>query len=980
MIRAVGFLIAIVGVGLLAPSAHAVERCVRTYDERDGLTVAETTELAEDTRGFIWIGTIGGLTRFDGSEMRPWAPRQVRHDIQVLATGPDGEVIVAGTGEPLWRVTADSVEAIAGPGGGPIHDWVDAALCADGALWVASPDTLHRLGEDQRWQHWTLNVFDGSPLRRVIAARGESLFVATQAALWTISPAGPPRRIAEIPTVSRVVRLPDGSLIVSSWRPGRVWKLEASGPRLLYEESAGAPGLAVRGRTVWAAIGGHVVSIAPDGAVRVVAPVPGLPNGRPLLVDREGTLWIGGYRGLLALPEPETVSWNELDGLPTPAHAHHLCRTSDAVWVVTWVGTVRMDLTGKARTLTPMGLHSGRIRADGRDRLWAADLDRGFIRWDGARETRYARSGVHGVYGTSLRADGRLWLATDEGLFLTPSNEGAPMLVQSRPPTDWPTGWSDCWLGPTLEDREGRLWIGRESDLYWCNADSLARGLEVSWRHEPIRGGRLLLDLVELDDGRIWVATDNSGVQERGALGWTVLGGNSELGSLRVYGMAPAASGGVWVLTAGTLVRVIPRPDLPAGWEIVERLTSWQGLPTQQAGDIHEDPDGRLWLASLAGLVEVPAEARHFESKPPPVAWVDVRIDGRPVSIEQSVRLPWRRNRLEIRFAALSYRDRNRLRYEVRTRADQPWQEIEEPLFRFVDVAPGRYRAEVRASLDGQAWTDPPIALPFEVGRPWWQEPPALAGFAALIAAALVLAHRIRVAMLLRLERQRIRIAMELHDEVGSGLGSIGILAGLASDRELDDERRVALTSRIAETAGELGGALGDIVRALRHGSDTLESFAHRLAERARRLVPGESPRLLLNFPSRWPSEPLAPETQRQLQSLISEAIHNAARHAEAREIELGLGLADNGSSWRIWVRDDGCGLDAPSIRPGGGHGLENMRARARSIGGTIEIGPNGEVGSNGVRGTRVEVCFRLEPPPAHRTIMRPLGRGRNLR
>ena len=137
---------------LLAPGtprvvspAHALERVVRTYDERDGLTVAETSALVQDSEGFIWIGTIGGLTRFDGAEMRRWAPQPVRHVLQVLASGPDGAVVVAGATEPLWRVTAGGVEAIPGPRGGEIRDWVHAAISDDGALWVVGPRELDHL-------------------------------------------------------------------------------------------------------------------------------------------------------------------------------------------------------------------------------------------------------------------------------------------------------------------------------------------------------------------------------------------------------------------------------------------------------------------------------------------------------------------------------------------------------------------------------------------------------------------------------------------------------------------------------------------------------------------------------------------------------------------------------------------------------------------------------------------------------------------
>lgn len=931
----------------VAPPAIAVERVHLLYDERDGLAVAEISELAQDARGFLWIGTIGGLTRFDGSEMRAWAPDSVRHAIEVLATAPDGQVLAAGIDEPLWRVTADGVETIPGPDGGPVVGWAHATLSDDGAVWVARGDSLLRRDREGRWSARTIADLGGQRPRRLSPAGGDSVFAATRGALWVAGAHGAPRRLADIPYVRRVVRDAAGWPIVLSELPGRVWRLGPGAPELLYGGRSGGKGLAVRGATIWAQVDSEVLALHADGLVDTLAPRPGLPNGRPLLVDREGTLWIGGFRGLIALPEPGTVAWNELDGLPTPAHAHHLCRTPDGIWVITWFGTVFMETTpGAPRRIVPRGSYSGRIRPDPAGRLWASDIDRGFIRWDGHRPTRFPRPGVHGVYGAAPRRDGRLWLATDDGLFLAPTGEGPPELVAAPPP--WPGGWTDSWIGPVLEDSRGRLWFGRGESIWSCHADSLAAGLAVAWREEPIPGSASLIDLVEFDDGTIWLATNNRGVVERRGDDWMPLPGNRHFDSLRIYGIVPAPNGEVWVLGAGIVVRVRPDPSHLDGFVIRERLTAWQGLPTQQASDLHEDADGRLWLATLAGLVEVPPSARRYEPTAPPVTLVDVQVDGESAPLDRRLELPWERNRLELRFATLSFRDRTRLRYQVRTMSGGDWRDIREPMFRFVDLAPGDHRAELRASLDGGPWTDPPARLEFRVAAPWWNTAWARAAALILAAALLFGAYRLRIGVLRRLERQRVRIAMDLHDEVGSGLGSIGILAGLAVDERLPEGRRRELAARISETATELGAALGDIVRSLHHGVDTAEAFANRLAGRARRLVPGPVPRLQVYLPVAWPDARFDAEEQRQVQAIVTEALHNAVRHAGARTISLGVAVDEGG--WFFRVDDDGRGPATDSTPDG--HGLRNMHERARALGATLRhgAGPDG--------GTRVELVL----------------------
>lgn len=102
-----------------------------------------------------------------------------------------------------------------------------------------------------------------------------------------------------------------------------------------------------------------------------------------------------------------------------------------------------------------------------------------------------------------------------------------------------------------------------------------------------------------------------------------------------------------------------------------------------------------------------------------------------------------------------------------------------------MDLPPGDYLAEVRASLDGESWTEPPATYAFSVAPPWWRRTWVMAAFALCALAALYGLYRWRLGFLLKLERQRTRIAMDLHDQMGSGLGSIGILGEVLGHAEL---------------------------------------------------------------------------------------------------------------------------------------------------------------------------------------------------
>jgi signal transduction histidine kinase len=199
--------------------------------------------------------------------------------------------------------------------------------------------------------------------------------------------------------------------------------------------------------------------------------------------------------------------------------------------------------------------------------------------------------------------------------------------------------------------------------------------------------------------------------------------------------------------------------------------------------------------------------------------------------------------------------------------------------------------------------------------------------------------------VLLRLERLRAQIARDLHDEMGSGLGSIGILSGLAAENNINEIEHQELARKIAETAGELGTTLTEIVWALKPGTETLEALAYHLAERGGRLFPGSTPSFKTEFPSHWITVNLSLAVRRNILLIASEALHNAARHAGAQNVT--LGLEPVGGRWRLWLKDDGRGIRGEkSSSNGSGIGLDSMRRRAEEIGADISWTSNNGAGT----------------------------------
>jgi signal transduction histidine kinase len=327
---------------------------------------------------------------------------------------------------------------------------------------------------------------------------------------------------------------------------------------------------------------------------------------------------------------------------------------------------------------------------------------------------------------------------------------------------------------------------------------------------------------------------------------------------------------------------------------------------------------------------------------------VAFRVDGETQSPEGAI-VPADHRVVEIEFAAGALRDPRRVRYRIRLDGVE-WIDTHEPVFRLAGIAPGEHEVEAAASLDGLLWS-PPSEFRFRVRPPWYARGWLIALGATVLVSAGIVAHRLRTRHLVDLERQRVRIAMDLHDELGAGLGSLGILGGVMADGSAPAEERQKLGELVAQTAGELGGALHDIVYSLRTGEARLDSLAEQLRVRGQTLFAGNGVRFNASA-NRPPIRTVAPSVGRHVYRIAIEALHNAARHAGASHVGLGIEPVGRNGRIRVWVEDDGRGIEPTTLAEPGGMGLVTMRRRAEALGGELTID------SKPGRGTRIELSF----------------------
>ena len=188
------------------------------------------------------------------------------------------------------------------------------------------------------------------------------------------------------------------------------------------------------------------------------------------------------------------------------------------------------------------------------------------------------------------------------------------------------------------------------------------------------------------------------------------------------------------------------------------------------------------------------------------------------------------------------------------------------------------------------------------------------------------------------LERERARIAQDLHDELGSQLTRISLLSGLLRADKDHPDQVAAHAVKLSLSADQTVRALEEIVWAVRPDSDTLHSLVDYITHFAGELFEGGPTRCRLDLSPDLPALALPPEMRHNIFLIIKEALTNTLKHADAKEVRVAANAM--GNTVEFVVADDGKGFMAAGTAAATGkrNGLGNLRQRAATIGGKLEL------------------------------------------
>jgi diguanylate cyclase (GGDEF)-like protein/PAS domain S-box-containing protein len=762
---------------LLLSSAHAA---IRDYTfERatgdNGLAQRTVTAFAQDDDGFVWVGTQGGLHRFDGQHYTVYREdpreRQGLPDSFVTALAPDhaGGLWIGTYSRYVARLDL-ATGRIRDFGGRPSNDprWqqVAALVATPGAIWIGTTAGLDRLDPASgRRQH----VLVLPPQAR--AGNRQALLRDPQGVLWYATSGGLYRVDARTGAALRLSPdLPVQALLRD--RSGRVWAGTPTGLFLVSDQRvlqqawprAGEPGGGVRalaeapdGRLWFAVEGDGLRRFEPaTGDTTAVHQAENLPGSLPeewlnvLMVDRAGLLWVGGQTHGVAITDPAGARFRYFADTVQPSSIRAVWQAPDGS---IWLGTdtyrlLRYDAARQAfedlsRLLPP----TTRVMAfvgDADGRPWVA-TGNGLFRLD-THAPSLSPVVVPGVPALHLRsmarsADGTLWLGTDDtGLIGFQPATGS---VHHIPFLDGdPRGLSHPVVHALLPARDGRLWIGTGHGL------DVLDPRDGTLRHYHRAGSGLAGDLVralwQSPDGSLWIGSHGGlSVIRPGAseLQQPLAAAFADQPEPVVYSLVGDAAGRLWMGSDRGLLRYDPRDGSLRRYGLADGLQDLEF----NGGAAAALANGELAFGGVNGLNTFDPQRITDSRYRPPLRLLGLQTNPAEGGLQPTwhtgqVQLPESSGLLRLRIGALDYLGNNAVHYRYRIDGvDADW--IDNGThgdITYTLLPAGHYLFRAQATNHDGIWNPEELRLAVVVTPPLWRHPLAIVGY--MVSAALIAA------------------------------------------------------------------------------------------------------------------------------------------------------------------------------------------------------------------------------------------------
>ena len=958
------------------PDLRFSEYSHRIWRTPDGLPQSTIQALTQTADGYLWIGTTGGLVRFDGVQFTVFDRSNTAsfrdNDIRALCAAKDGSLWIGGGIGTLFHYVNGSFRVFDKEAGLPnaivrsIYEdrratlWVgtDVGLFRlDGNLLVrlhGETDSVllpgHAIAEDHEGRLWVgsstgLFFRDGDTLRRyslgseananrilTLKATSDSLWVATLAGLWRLRDgAGAARASKELSDDINISLFDvdrDGSVWIGTFSQGLI---------------------RLRGGTLTAF---RAPNVLPHNDIWAI------------FEDREGNLWIGTGDGLLRLSKTRVRTLTIKNGLSDEDVRTIYEDPKGPLWLITSAGQLYRR---EGNRVTPFRLGSDlgpiRVRTVFRDKsgaLWIGTYGQGILRLTGGRLQSFGTKDGFTIRSFYEDRRGNIWIATGHGLSYWDGRRLQNYSVEE--------GLAYASVKAITEDQDGDLLIATDGGLSRMHNGRFVR--------DPATERLInesILSLHQDADGVTWLGTRSGGLLRIKAGKVSQYTTRDGLLSNTIYQILEDADGGLW-MTSPSGVFSAKREGFDALSE--EKVASIpiivfgasEGVELSQMNDGGQPAGcrtaaGQFWFPTIKGAVFIDPKQIAIGS-PVPVLIEAMLADDRQMPITGDIHILPGRGKLEVHYTAFNLRSPEQVTFRYKLEGfDTAWSAATtQRRANYTNLPPGQYRFQVIASNGPGLQNTSQASLSF-VWAPHLYQTTWFYALCMVVVGLLgwtiihLYSRQTKARYRLLLLAERSRVARELHDTViQSCIGVSTLLEAAAASAQQSEHGwttdlldRARIQMRLA--LDEARQAVWDLRREWVHLdlSDSLAELRQLGAERG----------IQVQIETKGARTPLDPRVNRDLILVAKEALRNACTHGHPRQVAIRLIFEPR--EVRLEIADDGCGFDTSNqVTVQGGHfGLAGMRERVEQLGGSIRVasGPG--------QGTKVIAVLPLDRHPS---------------
>lgn len=500
------------------------------------------------------------------------------------------------------------------------------------------------------------------------------------------------------------------------------------------------------------------------------------------------------------------------------------------------------------------------------------------------------------------------------------------------------------------DDDKGNIWIGSNKGLIRLSTKDNSI---TQYQHNDTNANSISSNFIyslELDNSHenIWMAAYNGGLCSYNIASNTFRHYTKEDGlpDNIVYAIEKDHHGNFWFTTNAGISNYNPQTKIFRSYGKADGLLNDEFNRRSS----YKNKDGWIFFGGISGIDYFHPDSIVQKSSLPALAFTDFRVLNKSIpagsqSSVPTIELDHGDRYIAVEFAAVNFKDQQKIQYAYRLDDNPEWIRLgTQRTISFTDWPAGTHHLYVR-STDGEGiWMNNEIACTIVIHPSWWQSwwfrsAMVLLGLGLMLwgirayYSRKLQKQRMSFEKQKAVEQERTRIAMEMHDDLGSGLTSIRYLAeGLTNDAPVQARSTAA---KIVSSARLLVDNMNDIIWTMKSDNNTLEETLGYIRKQAADQLENAGIPYHFDFPKQVPPVKLGNEQKRNLLLIAKEVVHNIVKHANATAVNISAEMDEK--TLKIIIADNGKGFD-PVALPLVGNGLRNISRRAKEMNAKLEI------------------------------------------